>query len=215
MNIIILGQQGSGKGTQAEMLAQKYNLEHLDVGGTLRELSKMDTPLGKEIYSILNVSKSLIPDEILFKVLRLKLSSLPREQGIIFDGAPRNLEQAKYLEILLKEFGKKIDKVFFINISEDESLKRISSRWMCDKCKAILIMGKDIKNPAEQCPKCEGSIRQRKDDTPEGVKKRLAVFEKETLPVVEYFREKELLIEVDGERDIKKVFSDIEKNIEI
>lgn len=211
MNIIILGQQGSGKGTQAEMLAQKYNLEHLDIGGTLRELSKMDTPLGKEIFDILNVAKSLIPDEILFKVLRLKLSSLPREQGVIFDGAPRNLEQAKYLEILFKEFGKKIDKVIFINISEAESLRRISSRWMCDKCRAILIMGHDIKKPADKCPKCGGCIKQRKDDTPEGVKKRLAVFKKETLPVVEYFQKKGLLIEVDGENPIEKVFSDIEK----
>lgn len=211
MNIIILGQQGSGKGTQAERLAKKYNLEHLDIGGTLRELSKMDTPLGKEIYNILNVAKSLISDEILFKVLRLKLSSLPREQGVIFDGAPRNLEQAKYLEILSKEFGKKIDKVVFINISEAESLRRISSRWMCGKCRAILIMDKDIKNPADKCPKCGGGIKQREDDTPEGVRKRLAVFKKETLPAVEYFREKGLLIEVDGEKPIEKVFQNIEK----
>lgn len=213
MNIIILGQQGSGKGTQAEMLAKKYNLEHLDIGGTLRELSKMDTPLGKEIYNILNVAKSLISDEILFKVLRLKLSSLPREQGVIFDGAPRNLEQAKYLEILFGEFGKKIDKVIFINISDDESLRRISSRWMCEKCKAILIMGKDIKNPVDKCPKCGGCIKQREDDTPEGVRKRLAVFRKETLPVVEYFREKGLLIEVGGEKPIEEVFQNIERYV--
>ncbi len=213
MNIVILGPQGSGKGTQAERLAQKYKLEHLDVGGTLRELSKMDTLLGKEIYSILNVAKGLIPDELLFKVLRLKLSSLPREQGIIFDGAPRNLEQAKHLEILLKEFGKKTDKVFFISISEDESLRRISSRWMCEKCKAILIMGKDIKKPADRCPKCGGCIKQREDDTQEGVKKRLAVFKKETLPVIEYFREKGLLIEVGGEKPIEKVFQNIERYI--
>lgn len=213
MNIIIIGQQGSGKGTQAEMLAQKYNLEHLDVGGTLREISKINSPLGKEVHNVLNVTNGLISDEILFRVLRLKLSSLPREQGVIFDGAPRNLEQAKYLEILFKEFGRKIGQVIFINISETESLRRISSRWMCGKCKAILIMGKDIKKPADKCFKCGGGIRQRKDDTPEGVKKRLAVFKKETLPVVEYFQEKGLLIEVNGENQVEKVFQNIEKYV--
>lgn len=215
MNIIIIGPQGSGKGTQAERLAQKYNLEHLDIGGTLRELSKMDTPLGKEIYNILNVAKGLISDEILFKVLRLKLSSLPREQGVIFDGAPRNLEQAKYLEILLKEFGKKIDQVFFVNIPEEESIARISKRWICQKCKTVLIMGKDVQSEKDQCPACEAPIAQRKDDTQEGVQTRLRIFREETLPVINYYKEKGLLTEIDGKQPIEKVFSDIEKNIEI
>ncbi|MFA4817577.1 MAG: nucleoside monophosphate kinase [Parcubacteria group bacterium] len=215
MNIIILGPQGSGKGTQAEMLTQKYNLEHLDVGGTLRELSKMDTPLGKEIYNVLNVAKGLISDEILFKVLRLKLSSLPREQGVIFDGAPRNLEQAKYLEILLREFGKKIDKVFFVNISEEESTARISKRWICQKCRAVLIMGKDVQSEKDQCPACDAPIAQRKDDTPEGIGIRLRIFQEETVPVINYYKEKGLLVEIDGKQPIEKVFNGIVKNIDV
>jgi len=213
MNIIILGQQGSGKGTQAEMLAQKYNLEHLDVGGTLRELSKMDTPLGKEIYNVLNVTKGLITDEILFKVLRLKLSSLPREQGVIFDGAPRNLEQAKYLEILFREFGKKIDKVFFVNIPEEESVARISKRWVCQKCRLVLIMGKDVQSEKDQCPACDAPITQRKDDTPEGIQIRLRIFQEETMPVINFYKEKGLLAEIDGKQSIEKVFKEIEKYV--
>jgi adenylate kinase len=213
MNIVILGQQGSGKGTQAEMLVQKYNLEHLDVGGTLRELSKMDTPLGKEIYNILNVAKSLIPDEILFKVLRLKLSSLPREQGVIFDGAPRTLKQAEQLEIILREFGKKIDKVFFVDIPKTESISRISKRWVCQKCKAVLIMGKDVQNEKGQCPICDAPIAQRKDDTPEGIQIRLRIFNEETAPVIEYYKNKGLLVEIDGTQSIEKVFKEIEKHL--
>jgi adenylate kinase len=213
MNIIVIGPQGSGKGTQAELLAKKYNLEHLDVGGTLRELSKIDSPLGKEIYNTLNVSKGLIPDEVLFKVLRMKLASLPREQEVIFDGAPRTLGQARKLEELLKEFGRKFDKVFFINISPEESLKRISNRWMCQKCKSILVMGQDVQSSDDKCPKCGGDIYQREDDTPEGVRKRLAVFEKETMPVVEYFKDKGIVFEVNGEHEIGNVFNKIVENI--
>lgn len=211
MNIIILGPQGSGKGTQAELLAQKFNLEHIDMGGTLRELAKMDTPLGKEIHKTINVNKGLIPDGLLKEMLRLKFGSLPREEGIVLDGAPRTLEQAKFLESLLQEYGKKIDKVFFVNISEKESINRISKRWNCDKCKAILIMGKDIKRDKEKCPKCQGDIFQREDDTEKGVKKRLEVFRRETMPVVEYYREKGILAEINGEQEVEKVFEEINK----
>ncbi len=214
MNLIILGPQGSGKGTQAELLARKFNWEHIDMGKTLREIAKLDTPLGKKVYSIQNVTKTLVPDEVLEKILRLELSSLGREQGIVIDGAPRNLAQAKYLnEELLQEFGRKIDRVFFVEISPEESVKRISKRWNCKKCAAILIMGKDIKSEKDDCPKCGGEIGQRKDDTEEGVRKRLAIFEAETIPVIEYFREVGLLEEINGEQTVEKVFQDVLENL--
>lgn len=209
MNIIILGPQGCGKGTQAELLAKKVSLEHVDIGKTLREIAKLDTALGKEIYSIQNITKTLIPDKILQEVLRLKLSSLARERGMVLDGAPRTLEQAKSLEKLFQEFGRKIDKVFFVNISGKESIERISKRWNCQKCKEILIMGRDVKSSADKCPKCGGDIAQREDDTEEGVKKRLEVFRKQTLPAIEYFGKKGLLAEINGERPIEDIFEEI------
>lgn len=214
MNIIILGPQGSGKGTQAELLAQKFNLEHIDIGGTLRELAKIKTPFGEKIQKIINVEKSLVPDEILNDILKLKVNSLSREQRIVFDGVPRTLKQAEFLDNLLLESGRKIDKVFFVNISANETMKRISKRWMCQKCKSILIMGRDIKSAANKCPRCGGNVYQREDDTPEGVKKRLATFQKETMPVIKYYRGKGILAEIDGKGEIKEVFNKIVKLFE-
>lgn len=213
MNLIVLGPQGSGKGTQAELLAKKYNLEHIDIGGTLRQVAKMRTPFGEKIQKIINVEKSLVPDEILNDILKLKINSLPREQGIIFDGVPRTLSQAEFLDNLLLEAGRKIDKVFFVNIPEGETMKRISKRWMCEKCKSILIMGEDIESGTDKCPGCGGNVYQREDDTPEGVKKRLAIFQKETMPVAEYYKEKNKLVEINGEQEVTDVFNEIVKNI--
>ena len=98
MNIIVLGPQGSGKGTQAELLARKFHLEHIDMGKSLREVAKQDTPLGKEIYHIQNVTNTLVPSRILREVLHLKINSLPREQGILLEGVPRTPDQQGYLE---------------------------------------------------------------------------------------------------------------------
>ena len=128
MNLIILGPQGSGKGTQAEKLSQKFDLEHIDMGKFLREVALLDTPLGKEIHEIINIKKELVSDKILQEVIHLKIMGLPREQGIVFDGVPRNINQLEYFETVLKEAGRKIDKTVLINLSEKESLERISKR---------------------------------------------------------------------------------------
>jgi adenylate kinase len=215
MNIIILGQQGSGKGTQAEKLAEKYDLDHFDTGRALRQVSRLDTALGKEVNEIVMVKKELVPSRILREVLHMRLSSLPREKGIVFDGVPRNMEQAAYFEEALLEFGRKIDKAFFVNIGENESLERISKRWTCKRCKAMLVMGKDIKKETDGCPGCGGEIMQREDDTAEGVRKRLKVFSQETRPVIGRYEEQGLLAEINGEQDVKKVFRDIVKNVGI
>lgn len=215
MNLVVLGPQGSGKGTQAEKLAQKFGLEHIDMGFFLRLAAKKDTPLGREINEIINVKKELVNDRILKKVLHLKLQDLPREQGVIFDGVPRRMDQLEYFEEAMLEFGRVIDKVIFINISEKESVKRISKRWICKKCRKILIMGKDVKSEKDLCPKCQEKIIQRADDSQEGVKKRLAIFEKETMKVIECFRGEGMLIEINGEQTQKEVFGDILKSLQI
>jgi adenylate kinase len=208
MNIIVLGPQGSGKGTQAEKLAEKYNLEHIDMGKFLREVAKQDTPLGKEIYHIQNVTNTLVPSRILREVLHLKINSLSREQGILFEGVPRTSDQQGYLEEEVHDSGRKIDAVVFINISEEETVKRISKRWTCKKGHP-LIMGADIQSEKDKCPTDGTEIFQRTDDTPEGIRKRIEVYRKETLPVIEDFRKRDLLIEIDGTPSIEKVFENI------
>lgn len=213
MNLVVLGPQGSGKGTQAELLSKEFNLEHIDMGGTLRQVAKMDTPLGKEIYHIQNVTKTLVPSKILKEVLNLKFASLSREKGLLIDGAPRTLDQVEYVESALLEFGRKINLVVFIEIPEKESIERISKRWSCQNCKKGFIMGVDVKSQDDKCPNCGSGIMQRIDDTEEGVKKRLEVFRKETLPVIDYFEKKGKLARIDGSQSIPKVFEDIKKYV--
>jgi len=214
VNLIVLGPQGSGKGTQAELLTKKYNLEHVNMGGMLRQVAKQVTPLGKKIDKIINVERTLIPNDILKEVLRLEIESLNREQSLIFDGVPRTLKQVSDFEEVLLQTGRKINKLIYINVSEDESIKRISKRWMCEKCRQVLIMGKDVKSPDDQCPTCESRIMQRADDTLEGVNKRLEIFHNETVPVIEYFREKGLMVEINGEQAMEEVFKDICEKID-
>lgn len=209
MNIIVLGPQGSGKGTQSAKLSDKFNAEHIDMGKFLREVAKMDTALGREVYEIQNVTKTLVPARILEEVFTIKLSDLPREQGIVFDGFPRNIDQAKYFEKAMREFGRKTDAVIFIKLSEKEAWERIAKRRICEKCKKVYILGQDIKSEKEKCTQCNGKIIQRIDDTKEGVAKRLQVFKDETLPVVDFFKKQEKIIEIDGDQKQDKVFEDI------
>ena len=213
MNIIVLGPQGSGKGTQAKMLAEKFNLEHIEMGKFLREVAKTDTELGKEIHEIINIQGKLVDDKILKKVLHIKLQDLPREQGIIFDGVPRREDQLRYFEEALQEFGRKIDTVININIPEEESVERLSKRWVCKK-EHILIMGKDVAGEKDKCPVCGSDIFQRIDDTPERIKTRLGIYYKDTKGVLDFYKEKGLLVEVDGTPSIEEVFENIISRIE-
>ena len=208
MNLIVLGPQGSGKGTQAKMLAEKFQLEHVEMGKFLREVAKTDTELGKEIHEIINIQGKLVDDKILKKVLHIKLADMPREQGIIFDGVPRRQDQLEYFEDAMQEFGRKIDVVLNINIPEEESVGRLSKRWVCKK-EHILIMGKDVTSENDKCHICGNDIFQRIDDTPERIKTRLGIYYKDTKGVIDFYRKKGSLIEIDGTPSIEKVFEDI------
>jgi adenylate kinase len=214
MNLIVLGPQGSGKGTQAEKLAEKFGLEHIEMGKFLREVAKTSTDLGKEIHEIINIQGKLVDEKILKKVLHIKLADLPREQGIVFDGVPRRRDQLEYFEEAMKEFGRKIDAVINIDIPEEESIKRISKRWICKKNQHVLIMGADIESKDDKCPICGSEVNQRIDDTPERIKTRLGIYRKDTKGVVDHYEKKGLLIEIDGTPSIEEVQKSILKKIE-
>jgi adenylate kinase len=209
MNLIILGPQGSGKGTQAEMLAKKFNLEHIEMGKFLREVAKTETELGKEIHEIINIQGKLVDDKILKKVIHLKLADIPREQGIVFDGVPRRRDQLEYFESAMQEFGRKIDAVLNIDISESESVERISKRRICKKNQHVLILGKDIQSEKDKCPICGSEIIQRIDDTSERIQTRLGIYRKDTKEVIDFYKNKGLLIEIDGTPNIEEVGKNI------
>lgn len=213
LNIIILGPQGSGKGTQAKLLAQKFNFEHLEIGDMLREIATGHDDFSKKVDEIINQKGKLVPTSWIIKMLKLRLQSMPKEQGLIFDGSPRRLIEAKKLEKMLNDLGRKINYVFFVKISEEETIKRLAIRMTCNDCNQPFIIGKNVKKDQKKCPKCGGPLYQRKDDIPEKIMMRLKIYRKETIPVINYFKKKGELIEINGEQPIEKIHQNILKYI--
>lgn len=212
MNLIIFGPQGSGKGTQANLLAEKYNLAHIETGQIFREIGRENSELGKKIKE-LNDLKVLIPDEITVDVIKNSLEKVSSQKGIILDSAPRTIGQIEPIEKMLQELNRPIDKAIYITLPYDESVARITKRYACTVCYRHFILGKHITNNEDPCTTCGGPVMQRADDTPDGVAKRLKTFYEVTVPVIEKYREKGMLIEVDGNQGVEKVFEDIILNL--
>ena len=213
MNIIILGPQGSGKGTQALFLAEHFGATHLEVGRMLRKMAKEDTELGRQLYEIVHIKKELVSDEIVLKALIEEFKKVPADRGIILDGAPRRIDQIEEVEQAFASTGRRIDKIVFLNISDVESIERVSKRYSCSKCHKHFTLGENLLNVDDLCPDCGSSVEQRKDDTEDGIRKRLSIFREQTVPVVEYYRKKGVLAEVNGTKSKKEVFEDIIRSL--
>ncbi|KKU62356.1 MAG: Adenylate kinase [Candidatus Amesbacteria bacterium GW2011_GWC1_47_15] len=211
MNIILLGPQGSGKGTQAKMLAEKLGLTIVETGKILREIAETDHPWGRRIKDM-QMRGVLVSDDILMAVLKETLSK-PARRGYLFDGTPRNIVQYKLIKEVLEDRGEKIDKVVVLNISEEETIKRLSSRRTCLKCGRVYNL---ITSPPPEENKCEcgGELSQRDDDFPEAIKKRLDAYKKSTSKVIEKAKNENVLIEIDGERAIDVIHEDIISKLE-
>jgi adenylate kinase len=214
MNLIIFGPQGSGKRVQAKKIAEKYNLEHIETGQIFREIAEENTPLGNKIHELINEKKEMVPDGDTIEVLKNYLDKISPEKGIIIDSAPRTVGQIELVEEALKERGRSLDKAIYIKLPQEESIKRISKRYVCPTCQMNFVLGKDIKSSEDPCPMCGGKLMQRKDDTPEGVVKRLKVFYETTTSVIEHYRKEGILIEIDGKQEIEKVFENIASKLE-
>lgn len=213
MNIVIFGPQGSGKGTQADLLADKFDLEHIETGQIFREIAREESELGRLIKG-LNERKEMIPDDVTMEVIRTYLEKVPKGKGIILDSAPRTSGQIGPIEKLFASLDRNIDKAIYITLPYEESVARITKRYACTLCYRHFVLGKDISDVKDPCPTCGGPIMQRGDDTPDGIAKRLKVFYEVTVPVIEYFRKKGILIEVDGNKKIEEVFEEIIKKLQ-
>lgn len=209
MNLIILGPQGSGKGTQALFLAEHFGATHVEVGRMLRKMAKEDSEMGRELYEIVHVKKELVSDEIVLKALVEEFKKVSLDRGIILDGAPRRIDQIEEVELAFSRSGRKIDKIIYLNIDDKESIDRVSKRYSCPKCRKHFALGENLMDPNDLCPDCGSHVEQRKDDTEEGIKKRLSIFKEQTLPVVEYYRKEGVLAETDGTKSKKEVFDEI------
>lgn len=201
MKLIIFGPQGSGKGTYASRISPRYGIPHISTGDIFREAIKNKTELGKKVESFLTQGQ-LVPDEITIQVLKERISRPDAKNGFILDGFPRTKDQAVALDAVMR-----IDAVINLVVPENILLERLSSRISCENCHAIYNL-KTLKPKKEGiCDKCGGKLIQRADETPEAIKKRLQQYKEMSGPLINYFRKKRNVI------DIEVVKSDVPPEI--
>lgn len=208
MRLVLLGPPGVGKGTQAARLGLRFGVPHVSTGEMFREALSQKTPLGMEAQKYMDAGK-LVPDDITIGLVREKLSRPDVSSGFILDGFPRNLVQARALEDVLRDLGVDLDAAVSIEAGTETVVRRLSGRRQCRRCGAVYHVEFNPPSEPGRCPKCGGELYQRDDDREETVRERLRVYMAETEPVIEFYRQKDLLVSVDGERDIDEVTQSI------
>ena len=203
MNIILFGPPGAGKGTQSQFIVKKHNFFQLSTGNLLREEVKLKTSLGTEIEALISNGK-FVSNETVNTLLRKSITSLKFRDRIIFDGYPRNVEQAKNLELILGEFDQTIGHVIFLNVSKDIIEKRIIGRVTCDKCNMTLneFFNKD---QIELHPCGKEFLKKRKDDNFDIVVARYDTYMKTTKPVLDFYSKNVNFTEIDGAVEIEQI----------
>lgn len=204
MRLIILGPPGVGKGTQAKMLAEHFDLVQISTGDLLRKAVEEQTELGLEAKKYLD-SGELVPDEIVLDLVRQTLETENYKDAFILDGFPRTIPQAKGLEKILEDLGTSLDRVIVLDIDDEVVVKRLSNRRTCRNCGAIYNL--NYNPPAQDgvCDKCGGELYQRDDDKPETIRHRLQVYKKQTQPLIEFYQEHHKTTILDGEGSIQEV----------
>lgn len=204
MDIVLLGFPGAGKGTQAGRLEEKYGLKHISTGDLIRAEIASGTPLGKQVSAEIQKG-NLVPDSLIINILVTAIKD--EEKGVIFDGFPRTISQAEALDKYLAHHGRKVTDVVLIQLSQEEVLRRLTSRRICKNCGAIYnIYSKDYTGV---CTKCGGELYTRPDDEIHSAQHRLEVFKKETEPLLNYYAGTTGYKTVDGSKTVEEVFSSI------
>jgi len=208
MHIIMLGAPGAGKGTQADILSQEVNLPHIASGDLFRQALEERTEVGLLAKSYMDKGE-LVPDEVAIKMILERINQPDCTSGCLLDGFPRTLHQAEVLDKALKEQGKTIDKAIYIEVPNEELVKRLSGRRLCRVCQTPYhIISSPPKTP-EKCDKCGGALYQRSDDREETVKDRLSIFFTQTVPILDYYKKQGKLIRVNGNLGIQGVAREI------
>jgi adenylate kinase len=208
MNLVILGSPGSGKGTQALMLARRYSLLRISTGDILRDAVLNETELGNKAKGYMD-SGGLVPDELVVELIEETLNNSEMEEGFILDGFPRTLNQAKALHKLLVGMGEVIDYVIYLDVSKDEVVKRLSLRRSCPNCNRLYNMVSDPPSDGNNCDECNSELIIRRDDKEEVVLNRLEIYNKETLPILKWYDQKSKVVKINGELNSSEVLEQI------
>lgn len=208
MRLVLLGPPGAGKGTQAAGIVEKYKIPHISTGDIFRKNIKEGTELGKKAKDYMDKGL-LVPDELVVEIVKDRLTESDCSEGFLLDGFPRTVAQADSLNSELENMEIKLDKVINIDVSKEELIERAVGRRICKDCGATYHIKFNPTKAEGVCDACGGELYQRDDDNEETVTKRIEVYIDQTQPLIDYYKEKGILADIDGRQSIDKVFSDI------
>jgi adenylate kinase len=216
MNLVLFGAPGSGKGTQAERLRDRFSLKHISTGDLLRDAVARGTELGKKVESIMAAGE-LVSDEIVLQLIKETVGSVKADSalsGWMLDGYPRTVGQAEMLDVLLSETDETIDSIVVLEVNRDAIIERLSARRSCPECKAVYNV---LNMPPKKdgiCDNCNTALVHRKDDQPETIANRLDVYEQQTVPILEHYDGKVKIHRVDGNQPIDDVTKAVERVVQ-
>ena len=204
MNLVLLGAPGAGKGTVAQELVAEFGVAHISTGDLLRAAVKAQSELGIQAKKYMDAGE-LVPDQLVIDLVKERLAADDAQKGFILDGFPRNTVQAVTLDTELSALERGLVCALLVDVEADVIVKRLSSRRTCREC------GYTGTASDATCPKCDGEMYQRDDDKPETIKNRLDVYEKNTSPLVEYYRGQSILKTVNGDQSVAQVYADVKE----
>ncbi len=213
MRLIIMAPPGGGKGTQASKLCNRYNIPQVETGKILRKAVKEQTELGRRAEKYMN-SGELVPDQVMVEIIRSRLRKPDCENGFVLDGFPRTIPQAEALEELFEEENIELDAVIYLNVPEEIIYQRLGRRRVCSECGSTYHLDVDPPQEIGVCDNCGSEVVQREDDCKEAIKKRLQEYRNKTKPLLEFYEERGLLTEIDGDQPIAEVTTAIKEVLE-
>ncbi len=213
MNVVLMGPPGAGKGTQAELIKVRFPIPHISTGDIFRDAVQQGSELGREAQKYMSTGQ-LVPDGITIAIVKERLTQADCDKGFLLDGFPRTVAQAQALDQALAELGKNIDLAINIDVPPELLVKRLSGRISCLECKRVYNLSFNPPKEQGKCDSCGGELVQREDDRGETVAKRLEVYGRQTRPLLQYYAEKGLLLNVEGSLGSNEVFTKIRAKLE-
>ncbi len=216
LRLVLFGPPGAGKGTQTRLVSDHLDVQPISTGDLFRSNLEKQTPLGIKASKYMNQG-ILVPDEVTIDIVLERVMSIHSDDGFILDGFPRNNAQATALDEALGRRSRPLDLVISIDVPEEEVVSRLSGRMVCRSCQTpytLAVNGQETGPGGRKCDRCGGELYQRGDDNPDAVRKRIEVYQNESLPVLDYYRERGLLVEVNGVDTVENVNNQIMAQIQ-